>query len=91
MGLYLSRRSARVLAAALVLVLAAAGASYARARTAVDTSAVIEACRNATNGALRSVSGPQDCREGEVALAWNVTGPPVPWARPGRPASPAPG
>lgn len=36
---------------------------------------VIYGCANKTNGQLRVVSSPNECRQPEVAISWNVVGP----------------
>ena len=36
---------------------------------------VIEGCYNKTNGNLRVVSSPTECRNGEASINWNQTGP----------------
>lgn len=50
--------------------------------------ATIQACYNDTNGNLRLVSSPSDCRNHETAISWNTTGPSGP---PGPPGPPGPG
>ena len=47
--------------------------------------ATIQACYNDTNGNLRLVSSPADCRNHETAISWNMSGP----AGPPGPAGPA--
>lgn len=54
-------------------------------RLTSDSGETIHACRNTTTGALRAVSGPAACRNGEEPLSWNVQGP----AGPPGPAGPA--
>jgi hypothetical protein len=38
-------------------------------------SNTIQACRNTSNGELRQVSSPEDCRNSEVPVVWNIVGP----------------
>ncbi len=45
----------------------------------------IQACYNNTNGALRRVNSPADCKNHETAISWNIAGP----AGPPGPAGPA--
>src|SRR5262249_14616117 len=47
----------------------------------------IQACYNDTNGNLRLVSSPGDCRNHETAISWDITGPAGP---PGPPGPPGP-
>lgn len=47
----------------------------------------IQACYNDTNGNLRLVSSPDDCRNHETAISWDITGPAGP---PGPPGPPGP-
>jgi len=35
----------------------------------------IQACRNDTNGNLRQVSAPSDCKQHEISVSWNIVGP----------------
>ena len=44
-----------------------------RAQTADDTT--IKACYNVSNGQMRQVAGPSDCKNGETYILWNVQGP----------------
>jgi hypothetical protein len=62
--------------AAVVLACAAAGIGYATSATTSASASVIEACTNTTNGNVRIVAdNARDCRNGERAVSWNVTGP----------------
>ncbi len=56
--------------AALVLCAASAGAPRAQAQT----GGAIYGCYNTTNGQLRRVNSPAECRTEETALAWNIQG-----------------
>src|SRR3954463_16341043 len=63
----------RITLAAWLLVLAAAallGASPARAQS----GGVIYACYGNSNGQLRRVNNPSECKNNETALAWNIQG-----------------
>ena len=54
----------------------AAGASYATSLAVSSETAVINACRNTTNGLLRVVANnTTDCRVGEQPISWNASGP----------------
>jgi hypothetical protein len=55
----------------LVLVLLAASATWALA----ETNGVIYACVNASDGTLRIVSSPAQCKKNETLLSWNIMGP----------------
>lgn len=72
MKIGLRRRIAMALT--LLGIGAAGGTAYAVSGTGA-ASAVIQACQNKTNGALRVVDGPGECRNSETALRWNVQGP----------------
>jgi hypothetical protein len=65
-----------VLFAALSLCLGALSTSVARAQTAGGNT--IYACYNKTNGDLRKVSGPGQCKTPELPISWNVAGTPGP-------------
>jgi hypothetical protein len=56
------------------LSLAAAIGTLALLRTASaqDEDGVIHACVNDTNGLLRVVEGPDDCRANEHSIAWSI-------------------
>ena len=69
-----------------VLVSACLGA-FAYASTNNNSSNVIYACANRTNGQMRLASGPQDCKQHETALSWNQIGPQGPGGPQGPPAS----
>jgi hypothetical protein len=61
-------------AAALVCLAAFLLPSSAQAQTTTDNN-TIKACYNVTNGQMRQVSGPSDCKNGETFLLWSVQGP----------------
>ena len=52
-----------------------AGALLALATPSAVAQNTIQACRDATNGNLRQVSAPSDCRRNEVPVSWNIVGP----------------
>jgi len=52
---------------------------------AAPPPSTIQACYNDTNGNLRLVGGPGDCRNHELSISWNMSGP----AGPPGPAGPA--
>jgi hypothetical protein len=66
-------RRALVASTGVLALAAATTGGYALASTASSTS-VLEACANRTNGQLRLVSSPADCRTGETSVSWNVQG-----------------
>jgi hypothetical protein len=73
---------------AVVVVVAvgmvSAGAALgARAMSSDEQTAVIQACRNSTNGLLRVLEPGGTCRQGEDGLEWNVAGPQGPPGPPG--------
>jgi hypothetical protein len=43
----------------------------------------IQACYNNTNGALRRVNSPADCKTNETSISWNMAGPAGPAGAPG--------
>ena len=43
----------------------------------------IQACYNNTNGALRRVNSPADCKTHETSISWNMAGPAGPAGSPG--------
>jgi len=51
---------------------------------AASAPSTIQACYNNTNGALRRVNSPADCRYHETSISWNIAGP----AGPKGPAGP---
>ncbi|MGE5180960.1 MAG: hypothetical protein ACM31C_02810 [Acidobacteriota bacterium] len=54
----------------------AAGASVAYAiENTPPSTTVIQACADTTNGELRLVTSPSDCRISEASVSWNVQGP----------------
>jgi hypothetical protein len=63
------------LIAVVVLCGAAAGISYATNAITRTATSTLQACANGTNGNLRLVSSPSDCRTNETAVSWNVVGP----------------
>src|ERR1041385_9129186 len=65
------RRRIGILVAVGGAVALAAGAASA---LIPDSSGVIHGCYNDTNGNLRVVNGPSDCRNHETAIQWNQTG-----------------
>ena len=58
-------------------VLLLAGAAYAGI-TVLTASEVITACKTVMGGTVRLVDDASDCRSREVAVSWNVEGPPGP-------------
>jgi hypothetical protein len=83
MNVFCARSSAIAIAVATVGILLAAPSSVA-----ADT---LYACVNKTNGNVRIVGGPADCRQPEVAVSWNTVGlqgPPGPPGAPGSPGAP---
>ena len=42
---------------------------------AAPAPSTIQACYNNTNGALRRVNSPADCRHHETSISWNIAGP----------------
>jgi hypothetical protein len=81
-----ARRSGRVAAIVVTVIAGAAGVAYAtNAVTRTDTS-TIQACEK-SNGDIRIVSGPSDCKANEQLLTWNVEGAAGPAGPPG-PAGP---
>lgn len=69
----------------LVLCLCAAGLVTFVTVYAAPPPGTIQACYNDTNGNLRLVGSPSDCRNHETAISWNTSGP----AGPPGPAGPA--
>ena len=67
---------------------AASVALWSGAAGAAMNDNVIQACVNNTNGNVRIVSGPDQCRQQEHSLSWNIQGPQGP-AGPTGPAGPA--
>jgi hypothetical protein len=64
----------RLAGTALTLsALALTCAQTARAQTTDDNT--IKACYNVSNGQMRQVAGPSDCKNGETFILWNVQGP----------------
>ena len=55
---------------------------------AAPAPSAIQACYNDTNGNLRLVGAPSDCRNHETPISWNMSGPAGP---PGPPGPPGPG
>jgi hypothetical protein len=68
-------KAAKAVLAVLVLAGAAAGISYATNAVTRTATSTVQACANGTNGDLRLVSGPGDCRTTETAVSWSVVGP----------------
>jgi hypothetical protein len=67
------RPSAAMMVALTALVVALGGVAYA---TIPDSGGVIHGCFANSNGNLRVVETPDDCRNNETALDWNQQGPP---------------
>ena len=65
------RTSSYLLLAAILLSVLFAVLTTAQAQT----NNTIYACYDKTNGNLRKVNSPADCRTSEVAVAWNIQGP----------------
>jgi hypothetical protein len=57
---------------------------------AAPPPATIQACYNDTNGNLRLVSSPSDCRNHESPISWNVAGAPGPQGPQGDPGPQGP-
>lgn len=57
-----------LLAAAFLLTMTPRGAAAGQNNT-------IQACREVSNGNLRQVSAPSDCRRNESPVSWNIVGP----------------
>lgn len=68
-------KALKSLIAVVVLCGAAAGISYATNAITRTATSTLQACANGTNGNLRLVASPGDCRTNETAVAWNVVGP----------------
>src|SRR5439155_1173351 len=64
-----------VLFGALALALAAGAALAAHTSGHRRHSGVVNACVQRKTGRVRVVAGPNACRRGEQALAWNIQGP----------------
>jgi hypothetical protein len=75
----------------LVLCLSAVGLVAFATVSAAPPPGTIQACYNDTNGNLRLVGSPSDCRNHETAISWNMAGPPGPPGSPGPAGSPGPG
>ena len=61
---------------AVLLVLAAGTAAFAKTRPAPAVAeTTIYACKHPSGGWLRMVAGPNDCKRRERAVTWNVSGP----------------
>lgn len=78
-------KAMKAVLAVLVLAGAAAGISYATNAMTRTATSTLQACANGTNGDLRLVSSPSDCRTNETAVSWNVVGPPGPQGEQGLP------
>jgi hypothetical protein len=86
MEIGITNRRWRAVVVAVAVGMVSAGAAFgAKAMSSDEQTAVIEACRNSTNGLLRVLEPGGTCRQGEDGLEWNVVGPQGP---PG-PAGPA--
>jgi hypothetical protein len=74
-----TRRVMGLLGLALAVVLAAAMSSWAKPKPAptptVTDDNIIFACVNKTNGNMRYVSDPSECRRPEYSIEWNIVGP----------------
>ena len=64
-----------VLFGALALALAGGAALAAHTSGHRRHSGVVNACVQRKTGRVRVVAGPNACRRGEQALAWNIQGP----------------
>src|SRR5262245_43131774 len=65
----------------------------AQTSSSIGTSSsvtVINACYNNSNGDLRRVSSPSDCRSPETPISWNQQGPAGPSGPPGANGAPGP-
>jgi hypothetical protein len=65
----------QLLRATLVVAAIGIGAAAAAYATASDSGTDINACQNKTNGNLRVVADASQCRNSEIPLSWNATGP----------------
>lgn len=71
-----SNQQTRLVLAAAVLAVVAAGAAFASTgRSGKTAGTIIHACRNVHSGLLRIPAGTASCRETEEAVYWNVRGP----------------
>lgn len=84
-GLQMKRFKNPLALTSLVLCLCAAGLVTFVTVYAAPPPGTIQACYNDTNGNLRLVGSPSDCRNHETAISWNTSGP----AGPPGPAGPA--
>jgi hypothetical protein len=74
----------------LIAVLVSAGlGAFAYAAANNNSTEIIYACANRTNGQMRLASSPGDCKKPEIALSWNQAGPEGPEGPPGPPGSSA--
>lgn len=80
-----SRRAPRALALSVILGVIALGGGLALANHDSNT---IHACAKDATGALRKVTSAQECKSGETAVQWAITGVPGPQGSPG-PQGPA--
>lgn len=73
----LARPLRRIVVMSLVLVGGAASVAYATGNLQLGTQ-TLTACANDSNGLLRLVGSPSDCRQHETPATWNAEGPPGP-------------
>lgn len=90
MRLIRHQSASRLVLAAVALLVVAAGVAYATAAAMSGGDTVILACQNQTNGLLRVVTDPNDCRSGETAISWNQVGPQGLPGEPGPKGEPGP-
>jgi hypothetical protein len=69
------------------LVIAIGGVAFA---AIPDSGGTIHGCYNKSNGNLRAVESPSDCRKSENPIAWNERGPVGATGAPGPPGPPGP-
>lgn len=80
----LARRSGRFAAIVVMAIVGAAGVAYATTTVTKTATTTIQACEK-SNGDIRIVSAPSDCKAQEQLLTWNIEG----QAGPAGPAGPA--
>jgi hypothetical protein len=86
----LHQSATRLVLGAVVLLVVAAGAAYATAAAMSSADTAIVACQNQTNGLLRVVTDPTNCRTAETAISWNQVGPQGPPGEQGPKGDPGP-
>jgi hypothetical protein len=77
-----ARRTGRLAAIVVTAIAGAAGVAYATNAVTRTVTSTIQACEK-SNGAIRIVGGPSDCKSSEQFLTWNVEGPAGPAGPPG--------